>query len=943
MILLAFSLIGSDCGGGDDDDDSGDDDVVDDDSADDDTADDDTADDDTADDDTADDDTADDDTADDDTSDDDTSDDDTGDDDTGDDDAPLAEPLGEGEVRLGQITDDRELIGGPRAAGAIGDYKLYNADVEFIVRSPDNPGVSWFTFGGNLIDADIARPVGVPGNDGLLAMDTMISIPRAFRATQAEIVNDGTDGQAAILRVSGDDGGMGIVDGIIQTDKQNLKIVYDYVLEPDANVLLLRTTVTNEDDKDKSIFIADLPLWSDEMRFFAPRAGFEQGDTDLFASVRWVAGLNYTGANLTYGLATTSPDESFYSPYQDGDIIPLVVGFIPLAQGESGTIERLFIVGDDGTGDIDEALFQWDANADFGTIDGHVDKENGEVISDVTVVVQNTKKPDGKNYVAAIRPDASGDFSLPIIPGKYKLTALGEGRTDAGSVEVNVTASAAASATVPLNEAGFFGYTVEDGEDTPIPARVTIFAGHDAPLNANVVTRSWTANGEGLVRLVPGDYTVVATRGFEYELDRQNVTVTAGNTAGVDFVLERTVDTTGYMSGDFHIHTEFSIDSTVLAANRIRELAGEGIEMPVITDHDFVSDYMPYAQEQGLTPFIHPVRGNEVSPYKGHTNVWPLVPPTDADAYFGIGLVEYDENGDFVKERTFGDLWDLAESDYGAQVFQVNHPRDGSGWFDSVGYDPMVGVSSADPSEWSPNFSAIEVWNSGKNDNGTLVDWFSFLDQGYAYTMNGNSDSHTSSSLLGNPRNYFAMPTDDPAEADPADMVDSILGARNVVCNGPFISFSIEGTPVGGLVTGLAKDPSPDIELEIKVQAPSWVDVNYVRVYSNNGQIVAQKEITTSTDQVVRFDETISVSAPVDAYFVVEAGHTSARIAPLDRGEPVFAITNPIWVDVDGNGSFDAPGLPKSAASAYADVPRRFGMTPSAHHETAQWWRHLPR
>ncbi|MCZ7586032.1 MAG: CehA/McbA family metallohydrolase [Deltaproteobacteria bacterium] len=522
-----------------------------------------------------------------------------------------------------------------------------------------------------------------------------------------------------------------------------------------------------------------------------------------------------------------------------------------------------------------------------------------------------------------------------MAPGDYTLQAFGEGRTDSAVVDVTVGAGSKAAASVAIDPPGFLDFDVTDDTATPLPCRLTVFNGHDANVNtAGAALRHWSADGSGTMRLLPGEYTVAASHGFEYEIEAENVTITAGDTATFDAALERTVDTTGYMTGDFHIHTEFSIDSTVPAVDRIRELAGDGMEMPVITDHDHRSDYTSYAAAQGLTDWIKPVTGSEVSPIYGHTNVWPLtgLSATEPD-YYGVGLVEYDEDGKVTHRNQFADIWDIATNVFGAVVHQINHPRDGSGWFDHVGYDPALGVDYVDTSRWSPDFEAIEVWNGGKDSSGTVLDWYSFLDQGFRFTMNGNSDSHTSSKPLGVPRNYFAMPDDDPATADPDDMVDSIVGNRNQVSIGAFINFSIEGEDIGGFVTGL---DSTDVDLDIRVQAPSWLDVNYVRVISNNGQVIWDDAISTDPSEIVRFDDTVTLSFDDDVWLVVEAGHTSARVGPIDNGEFVWAMTNPIWVDIDGNGDFDPPGLPPIAAGTYA-MPKRVPSAPEIPRWSQPW------
>ena len=834
-----------------------------------------------------------------------------GDDASGDDDADgpwpnLSDTLGDGEVRAGVITAEDELIGGPRARGAIGDYKIYNSRVRFIIRSTANGAVGWIPYSGNVIDADRARPKGEPGADSLWAMEQVEGLLRGFLAREIEVVNDGHHGPA-VIRVTGKDGGIDIVDHLVHTRDYQLAMAMEFTLAPDSDYLTMKTTLTNMTGRDRHVLIADVPLWGDDTKIFTPRAGYEIGNLDLLDAVRWVGGVSRYHLPVSYALATADPQKTLYAPYIDGDILLLVEGTLHLLPFGSASYERLLLVGDGDTRLIQSALNERDGYLGFGTLRGALTLAAGDDPADVEITVMDAVRKAGSNVVGMARPDASGAFSLELAPGSYTLVASGEGRVSSAPVAFQVAQGEDADVAVAIDPPGRFSFDVTDGDGARIPCKFTFQAGFDAPRTAGVVHRIWTATGQGGEPVTPGDYTVTVSRGYEYEIAAQNVHVAAGEIASFEASIARVVDTTGYMTGDFHIHTEFSVDSQAVAETRVRELMAEGIEMPVFTDHDMVSDFAPYVAAIGGEAWIHPVRGMEVSPVWGHFNTWPLLPPEGADDFFGIRLATFDENGDFVGTREFPDMWAIARDQYGALVIQINHPRSGtSGWFNTVKYDPAVGVSSADPKRWADTFDAVEVWNSGTGSDNlkTLTDWFSFLDQGYAFTMNGNSDSHSPSAMLGNPRNVFAMPTDDPQAADPLDMVDSILHHRNEVSNGPFISFSVNGQPIGSLVTGVEGGA---VNLDVVIQAPSWVGVDYVRVYSNGGEVIAEQPVS-GTD-VVRFDGSIPVTSAVDRWLVVEAGHSTATLSPVNMGQPVFSITNPIWVDFDGNGAFDPPGL----------------------------------
>ncbi|MCZ7584840.1 MAG: CehA/McbA family metallohydrolase [Deltaproteobacteria bacterium] len=571
------------------------------------------------------------------------------------------------------------------------------------------------------------------------------------------------------------------------------------------------------------------------------------------------------------------------------------------ANGQA-SYDRLFIVGDGDARFVLSAINAYDANDDVGTVNGTVAPLAGDSLEGIKVFVQDTVRPPGKNYVAVLLPQPDGSFSAELDPGIYRLTSSGPGRVDKTEGNVEVVAGQSTEVTIVPNKPGRLAIDVDDDNgDTP-PCKVTLQSGHDAPPNADEDDLVYLAACNAVVPVRPGDYTVTVSRGFEYELVRENVTITAGAETELTGTLEHSVDSTGLLSGDFHVHAVFSFDAHDLGPERVTQLAAEGLELPVVTEHDVQVDFQPYVEEVGLEAWLHVVLGSEISPTIGHFNAWPLFHPEGRPDYYSLPFEVYDDTMTAIRRYEFPEMFEFARNDYGAQIVQINHP---GGYFAYLGYDKDVGVGALDPDEWTADFEALEVFTG--RPTGLTAEWFSFLDQGLAFTMTGNSDSHSRWKRLGSPRNVFAMPTDDPETADAQDMIDAIAAHRNQVSAGPLISFSIDGESIGGFVTGL--DAGTDVDLDIVVQAPLWIDVDYLKVYSNHGTVVYDESLTP-TGTVVRFDDTVTLAAGEDAYFVVEAGHTSAKLGPVDPGFAVRAITNPIWVDVDGNGEFDPPGLP---------------------------------
>jgi hypothetical protein len=149
------------------------------------------------------------------------------------------------------------------------------------------------------------------------------------------------------------------------------------------------------------------------------------------------------------------------------------------------------------------------------------------------------------------------------------------------------------------------------------------------------------ADGVGTLELPPGDYMVYASRGLEYTIDSQSITVASGDITNVSLAIERVVDTSGYISMDFHVHSGKSFDSSLPLVDRVASYLAEGVEVMVSTDHDYITDYAPIIDNLELGAEINSIIGNELTggipvpadPTQdgtvfpegiGHWNAWPL-------------------------------------------------------------------------------------------------------------------------------------------------------------------------------------------------------------------------------------------------------------------------------------------------------------------------------
>jgi hypothetical protein len=62
------------------------------------------------------------------------------------------------------VESEADLIGGPYARGRLGDTLLENDRIRVVISAPGRE-ISAAPWGGNIIDADVRRPAGTPGED----------------------------------------------------------------------------------------------------------------------------------------------------------------------------------------------------------------------------------------------------------------------------------------------------------------------------------------------------------------------------------------------------------------------------------------------------------------------------------------------------------------------------------------------------------------------------------------------------------------------------------------------------------------------------------------------------------------------------------------------------------------------------------------------------------
>jgi hypothetical protein len=663
-------------------------------------------------------------------------------------------PSEEGFARARKMERLDEGIGGPKALAGIGDFVLENDRVRVAVLASSNPdGTERHspgpgTFGGGLVDADLALPVasrqGGRGEDRFaeLMPTANMNVMRTSGADDVRILADGSDGGPAIVRASGGSEPFLTLLGALWALQRapDFHITTDYILEPGKPWVQIRSVYeygpqAPSDDppvEDMGYHDDGMPLlrWAIEDGVVGGDFYLSGGSVDVFAPG---IGFDEDGAVFRAGQAGENTfDVPFRFPFVAGvaegvsyGIAPkLGQAYVPLftasqtvvvgagreGDGTDGRFpdgttleyERYFFVGHGDVASI------WDQYLEarglpFGRISGRVTEANtGVALSGAHVFVYApgdvypTSQFNTDIHPLDSTPD--GSFAGRLPPGTWELQVHQEGRPFSDRVQVEVDEGGELAVQLEARQSGALTFVIRDETGRAVPSKLTVFkvdgpAIRDPSLGDGFIGGQpqavlFATYGQGAVELPPGRYQAVASRGLEYELDvSEPFDVDERRGAYLELAVERSVITDGWVSADLHVHGVASHDSGVSREDRVRTMVAEGVEFFASTDHDFIVDYAPAVESMGLTEWVQTAVGVETTTIEiGHFLGFP------------VGIDHLSEAGGAMDwtGRTPDEIIDAVRERGRAvghePVVFVGHPRDGIlGYFDQYGFDPYDG------------------------------------------------------------------------------------------------------------------------------------------------------------------------------------------------------------------------------------------------------------
>lgn len=535
----------------------------------------------------------------------------------------------------------------------------------------------------------------------------------------------------------------------------------------------------------------------------------------------------------------------------------------------------------------------------------------------------------GDESLGTINTQADGTVKTSLVPGDYSLTAtyLGVDITPAsGPLKLTVNAQEKAQqATLKADrwQPGLVTARITDGAGQPIPCKIEFLAQgetpkpHFGPETADFGVKSlcYAPLGELSQALPPGEYEVVISHGPEHDALFQQIAVAPGKTIEIKGKLPRVVDTTGWISTDFHSHSSPSGDNTGSQLGRVLNLLCDHIEYAPCTEHNRIDTYQPHIDRLQVGRFIGSCTGMELTGLPlplNHQNAFPLVmkphlqngggPTTDADVETQVErLAKWDDSSEKLVQVNHADFGWLIRDKNGDRTADEGNAR----------ILPFVDVYEVHP---VPDILTLDPYLTASQykGNNRVFNWLQLLNQGMRMRGVVNTDAHYNYHESGFLRNWVKSPTDEPSEVKVLDIVRASTAGAVVMSNGPFLEARVaESGKANWVISGQdVSAPSKKLTIDVRVQCPNWLDIDRVFVLVN-GRIAESTHFRREThpdrfrNGVVKFAEKLEVTLERDSHVIVACGGEKSTLGKVHgpqwgKDRPA-AFTNAIFVDVDGN------------------------------------------
>jgi hypothetical protein len=447
-----------------------------------------------------------------------------------------------------------------------------------------------------------------------------------------------------------------------------------------------------------------------------------------------------------------------------------------------------------------------------------------------------------------------------------------------------------------------------DGNTTNfLPARITIVNNEgvlqtiSSSVDESLAIRSgvvYTATGKALLDFPAGVYKIYVGRGFEYGVDSAEVVLKPGDRLRKAFRIRREVSTDGWISCDTHIHTStHSGHGDATTKDRAITIAGEGVELPIITDHNIHVDITAAAQATGTGSYFTPVVGDELTTKLGHFNVFKMSTATPV----------IDHN---VKD--WNDVAQNIQDTDKTKAIILNHARDVHHNFRPFGPERHLSSAGVSKDDWRFPANAMEVINSGSQQTNFMNlydDWFGMLNHGVLLTPVGSSDSHdVSRYIVGQGRTYIKTNDVDPGKIDVDEAISNFRDGKVMVSMGLLTKMMVNDQYGPGDLVPF----SDKLTVAVEVYGPAWTTADRVSLFVN-GKKIKETKIPNAKAGGLKWKGTWDIPFPKHDVFLVALAEGPGGGMPYwpiekpyqptstDWTPKLIGSTGAVWIDGDKN------------------------------------------
>ncbi len=422
--------------------------------------------------------------------------------------------------------------------------------------------------------------------------------------------------------------------------------------------------------------------------------------------------------------------------------------------------------------------------------------------------------PDGRRIAFVSNEEGNVSLRVVTIPGGAVETIVpAKRRYLRPSGTMRITAVDPAGAALPVR----LSVTGPDGRGwAPDTAWRHADDGFDRRLRTFEETY-FHAKGTVSLTLPAGTYTVLATRGLEYETVNQTVTVAAGGTSEARIRPARLADlpARGWWSGDLHVHMNYGGAYRNDPAHLRAQAEAEDlhvVENLIVNKEQRIPDVARFAARlDPVSTATTLVKHDE----EYHTSWWGhtghlgltknLILPNYAGYFHTAAASLFPDNSTIL---------DLAHAQDGVSGYV--HPFDPPAP-DPNGADPLTYALPVDVALGKADYLEIV----GFSDHRITADvWYRLLNCGFRVPAGGGTDAMANYASLRGPVGMNRVFVRSGTKLDYRGWLAALKAGKTFATNGPLLSFTLDGREVGDEIALPVGRPHADGEGEPALDRP---------------------------------------------------------------------------------------------------------------------------